>query len=265
MPETRNRDSGTRGDVRFRIALAVSELPPRGHGRSGRHPTRVRTLHRRLEALEVALGPAHHSIVDVSANRAVFELRGTDRLERLAEPMRKNPYGQYLLALAAGLAIGNFAKGFAAKLGEAARPEWYIKTAIVFLGVNLGAQTMKYQINYTPSGTDGGRKQPTASPSARQAAVGRRGSIARLARRLFPRCRLARFRSHEQTTRRCRAHRSRCDRPSCPGIAPTLDRRADGEAHGPPPAEGPPQRRGSLEPARGPSGGPVRRRRASAR
>ena len=50
----------------------------------------------------------------------------------------------YLLALIAGLAIGNFAKGFAAKhLGEAARPEWYIKTAIVFLGVNLGAQTIE--------------------------------------------------------------------------------------------------------------------------
>jgi uncharacterized membrane protein YadS len=48
----------------------------------------------------------------------------------------------YLLALAAGLAIGNFAKGIAAKLAEAARPEWYIKTAIVFLGVNLGAQTL---------------------------------------------------------------------------------------------------------------------------
>ena len=50
----------------------------------------------------------------------------------------------YLLALAAGLAIGNFAKGFAARhLGDGARPEWYIKTAIVFLGVNLGAQTME--------------------------------------------------------------------------------------------------------------------------
>jgi uncharacterized membrane protein YadS len=50
----------------------------------------------------------------------------------------------YLLALLAGLAIGNFGKAFAAKrLNEAARPEWYIKTAIVFLGVNLGAQTME--------------------------------------------------------------------------------------------------------------------------
>ena len=48
----------------------------------------------------------------------------------------------YLLALAAGLVLGNFAKGFAARLAEAARPEWYIKTAIVFLGVNLGAQTI---------------------------------------------------------------------------------------------------------------------------
>lgn len=49
----------------------------------------------------------------------------------------------YLLALLIGLAIGNFAKGFAARLTEAAKPEWFIKTAIVFLGVNLGAQIME--------------------------------------------------------------------------------------------------------------------------
>ena len=50
----------------------------------------------------------------------------------------------YLLALLAGLGLGNFAKGFAARrLAEAARPEWYIKTAIVFLGVNLGSQTIE--------------------------------------------------------------------------------------------------------------------------
>jgi uncharacterized membrane protein YadS len=49
----------------------------------------------------------------------------------------------YLLALFAGLAIGNFAKGLAARVSEAAKPEWYIKTAIVFLGVNLGSQTME--------------------------------------------------------------------------------------------------------------------------
>ena len=49
----------------------------------------------------------------------------------------------YLLALLAGLTLGNFGRAFAAKrLSEAARPEWYIKTAIVFLGVNLGAQTL---------------------------------------------------------------------------------------------------------------------------
>ncbi|HET7608337.1 MAG TPA: putative sulfate exporter family transporter, partial [Gammaproteobacteria bacterium] len=50
----------------------------------------------------------------------------------------------YLLALLAGLALGNFGRTFAARyLAEAARPEWYIKTAIVFLGVNLGSQTME--------------------------------------------------------------------------------------------------------------------------
>ena len=49
----------------------------------------------------------------------------------------------YLLALLTGLAIGNFSKRFAAWLGIAAKPEWFIKTAIVFLGVNLGAMTIE--------------------------------------------------------------------------------------------------------------------------
>lgn len=49
----------------------------------------------------------------------------------------------YLLALFAGLVIGNVAKGWATKLAVAAKPEWFIKTAIVFLGVNLGAQTIE--------------------------------------------------------------------------------------------------------------------------
>lgn len=37
-----------------------------------------------LGELEAELGSTHRSVVDVSANRAVFELRGPDRLERLA-------------------------------------------------------------------------------------------------------------------------------------------------------------------------------------
>ena len=48
-----------------------------------------------------------------------------------------------LLALVAGLFLGNVTKRFAVRLADAAKPEWYIKTAIVFLGVNLGAQTMQ--------------------------------------------------------------------------------------------------------------------------
>lgn len=37
-----------------------------------------------LGGLDAALGSTRRSVVDVSANRAVFELRGPDRLERLA-------------------------------------------------------------------------------------------------------------------------------------------------------------------------------------
>jgi uncharacterized membrane protein YadS len=44
----------------------------------------------------------------------------------------------YLLALAAGLVVGNLLPGVANWLREAARTEWYIKTAIVLVGASLG-------------------------------------------------------------------------------------------------------------------------------
>jgi uncharacterized membrane protein YadS len=48
-----------------------------------------------------------------------------------------------MIALLIGLVIGNFFKGAAAWLSEAARPEWFIKTAIVLLGANLGGQILQ--------------------------------------------------------------------------------------------------------------------------
>ncbi len=44
----------------------------------------------------------------------------------------------YIIALIVGLIIGNFAPGFARSIGEAVRPELYIKSAIVILGGYLG-------------------------------------------------------------------------------------------------------------------------------
>src|SRR3989449_5276221 len=46
--------------------------------------------------------------------------------------------GGVILALLAGLVVGNFFPGFAAWMKEAVRPELYIKTAIVLLGGFLG-------------------------------------------------------------------------------------------------------------------------------
>ncbi|MGQ9532691.1 MAG: putative sulfate exporter family transporter [Desulfotomaculales bacterium] len=46
----------------------------------------------------------------------------------------------FIVALILGLIIGNFFTGFANYLKEAARPEWYIKTAIVILGAALGVK-----------------------------------------------------------------------------------------------------------------------------
>jgi len=49
----------------------------------------------------------------------------------------------FILALSVGLIIGNFFKKTAGFLSEAAKPEWFIKTAIVFLGVKVGYMAMK--------------------------------------------------------------------------------------------------------------------------
>jgi uncharacterized membrane protein YadS len=80
----------------------------------------------------------HLTIVD-----ATVDGRNRYREAGLSWGLQLGEGAPYLLALGAGLAIGNFAKSLAARLAEAARPEWYIKTAIVFLGVNLGSQTLE--------------------------------------------------------------------------------------------------------------------------
>lgn len=49
----------------------------------------------------------------------------------------------YILALVIGLFIGNFVKPLAGFIKEAAKPEWFIKTAIVYLGIKVGLMSMK--------------------------------------------------------------------------------------------------------------------------
>lgn len=49
----------------------------------------------------------------------------------------------FILALLVGLIIGNFFKPLSKFLTTAAKPEWYIKTAIVFLGVKVGYLPIK--------------------------------------------------------------------------------------------------------------------------
>ena len=46
----------------------------------------------------------------------------------------------FIVALLAGLAVGNFFPKFAESLKEAIRPELYIKTAIVLMGGLLGVK-----------------------------------------------------------------------------------------------------------------------------
>lgn len=66
-----------------------------------------------------------------------------DQLKKWGIPWSMNLTGEagYIVALLAGLVIGNFTPRFAGFLREAVRPEWYIKTAIVLLGASLGIKS----------------------------------------------------------------------------------------------------------------------------
>lgn len=68
-----------------------------------------------------------------------------DQLGKLGIGWSLNLTGEagLILALAAGLVVGNFMPAAAAKLREATRPELYIKTAIVIMGAALGVKAVE--------------------------------------------------------------------------------------------------------------------------
>lgn len=81
---------------------------------------------------------AHFSAVNASVGgRNVYEEFGLSWGLQLGEE-----FG-YIIALLVGLIIGNFFKKFANTIKEAAKPEWFIKTAIVLLGIKLAMMTME--------------------------------------------------------------------------------------------------------------------------
>jgi uncharacterized membrane protein YadS len=65
-----------------------------------------------------------------------------DKLKAIGITWSLNLTGEagYIIALLAGLVVGNFFPGFVAFLREATRPELFIKTAIVIMGAALGAK-----------------------------------------------------------------------------------------------------------------------------
>ena len=66
-----------------------------------------------------------------------------DQLKKFGIPWSLNLTGEagFIVALLAGLAVGNFLPRLADFIREAVRPEWYIKTAIVLLGAVLGVKS----------------------------------------------------------------------------------------------------------------------------
>ena len=68
-----------------------------------------------------------------------------DKLESLGISWSLNLTGEagYILALLAGLVVGNFMPKTAAGIKEATRPELFIKTAIVIMGAGLGVKAVE--------------------------------------------------------------------------------------------------------------------------
>lgn len=65
-----------------------------------------------------------------------------DKLDKYGINWSMNLTGEagYIIALLAGLIVGNFMPGFSKFLNEATKPELYIKTAIVIMGAALGVK-----------------------------------------------------------------------------------------------------------------------------
>jgi uncharacterized membrane protein YadS len=83
-------------------------------------------------------------VIWVLAHHAFFAANVTNRAKYgLDFSLSLGGGASFIIALIVGLIIGNFFKGFASFLSEAAKPEWFIKTAIVFLGVKVGYMAMK--------------------------------------------------------------------------------------------------------------------------
>jgi uncharacterized membrane protein YadS len=66
----------------------------------------------------------------------------SDKLKGLGISWSLNLTGEagFIIALVAGLIVGNFFPRLTAFMNEACRPEWYIKTAIVIMGAGLGVK-----------------------------------------------------------------------------------------------------------------------------
>ena len=82
------------------------------------------------------------SVVCWIAGHYAYIAATPDRLQALGISWSLNLTGEagFILALLAGLAVGNIFPRAAAWLEVATRPEWYIKTAIVIMGAALGVK-----------------------------------------------------------------------------------------------------------------------------
>ncbi len=93
--------------------------------------------------LKTALKEMGADPLNPTPEQAAAAVQKAKHVVRLSWGLQLGGGFSFILALTVGLIIGNFIKPVAEFLKEAAKPEWFIKTAIVYLGIKLGHLSLK--------------------------------------------------------------------------------------------------------------------------
>ncbi len=87
--------------------------------------------------------PAQIAAAKEAADKVLATKKVKKKTVRMSWGLQLGGGFAFILALVVGLIIGNFMRPFANFLREGAKPEWFIKTAIVYLGIKIGLLSMK--------------------------------------------------------------------------------------------------------------------------
>lgn len=112
--------------------------------------SRVQTCTKQINAALVDAGLNAKSTQHLKRLQVAEAVDKAPDVIRLSWSLQLGSSFSFVIALFTGLIISHFSKRFAGFLSMVIRPEWFIKTAIVYFGISLGLATMT-MVNYSLS------------------------------------------------------------------------------------------------------------------